>query len=390
MYLHYQEVRVAYVGNFLNYGSSLSTVGTAIVYMLAEFEEIEEIDVYCNSLISTREQGYIPDKVNIFPIYDSRRPLSTLNLYSINWKKYDSVIFNILPTVFGKSSMINVIGLMAPIVLSKMGNENIKVIYHNSTMTNDIEQLGYNSSRDKVRSLVLSMIEKLMFKTVSTFFPVNLYVNLVRTKVRGARVGYINLRYFEGLTTIFINSKNYAESIKRPPRASDEKMLLLHGYWGPQKNIELALSSLMKIREKGIAFHLTLSGSVNSNFQAYENEFNDIIKRYSSIIDERIDYVSERDIMLLFLKSDLVIIPYNTPGGHSGVLETAITFENNVLCISHPEYIEQSSGFNRITFCNTKDFIQKLQECLELPQEMEQISISKKIESAHKNLKEIL
>ena len=383
-------MRIAYVGNFLNHGSSLVTVGTAIVYMLAEFEDVEEIDVYCHLPNDRKEEDYVPNKVNIFPIYDSRKPISTLNLYSVDWKKYDSVIFNLLPTVFGRSSMMNLIGLLVPIVMSKLGHKNIKVIYHNSTITNDIEKLGYNSAKDRIRSLVLSRIEKMMFLTVPTFFPVNLYVDRVRTRVKGARVGYVNLRYFEGLPTIFINKKNDLESIEKPSKPDNKKDLLLHGYWGPQKNLELALSSLMKLRNEGMGFHLILSGKVNNNFQSYKHEFKNIVEKYSSIIDERIEYVSEKDIMPLFLKTDLVIIPYNTPGGHSGVLETAVTLENNVVCITHPEYIEQSGGSSRITLCGTHEFTQKIKECLELPPERRQVGINWKIEFAQENLKEII
>ncbi len=382
-------MRLAFVGNFLNYGSSLITINTAIVYLLAELEETDCIDVYCHLPNDRMEEDYVPDKVNIFPIYDSKRPLSTLNLYVVNWKKYDSVVFNLLPTTFGRSSIANLIGLTAPTVLSKLGNKNIKIIYHNSTITNDFRKLGYNSSKDKIRSLVLSWVEKLMFQTVPTFFPVSIYVDLVRHKIKGAKVNYINLRYFEGLTTIFINRKNGVESIETSSKPCNEKVLLLHGYWGPQKNLELALSSLKKIRDEGIAFHLILSGKVNSNFQSYNDEFKDVVEKYSSIINERIEYVTEKDIMWLFLKTDMVIIPYNTPGGHSGVMETAITFNKDVLCISHPEYEEQAKGIANICLTSPEDFFVKLKSYIlsaELRSEDRDLMLALRIRFAKKSM----
>ncbi len=383
-------MRLAYIGNFINHGKSLVTVGSAIVYALSELSEVESIDVYCHVPNADQEDGYVPDKVNVLPLYDSQKPFSTLNLYSIDWKKYDSVIFNLLPTVFGRSSLINLIGLTAPVALTKLGNRNIKIIYHNSTITNDLEKLGYNSSKDLIRKYVLSRIERLIFRTIPTFMPVRLYVEKVMEKVKGAKVRYVNLRYLEGLASIFINRSDKMERIEKPSNPMPLRIVLLHGYWGPQKNLELAMKTLMDLREEGYYFHLVLSGRINTSFPSYAEELQRMVEKYSSIIGERVEYVPEKDIMWLFLRSDLVLIPYNTPGGHSGVLETAITFDNRVVCVNHPEYAEQSDGLSNVVLCGEQDLPQKLREYFGTHLETISIEVSGKIERAKENLRVIL
>ncbi|WP_298279440.1 hypothetical protein [Ferroplasma sp.] len=351
-------MNIAYVGNFHNFGNSLATATTAMVYLTSELKEVESIDVFCAYPNIEREDSFVPDKVKIKPTFNTKKPLSILNLYRIKWKNYDRVVFNILPTAFGKSSLMNVLGLLAPYILTKFGIRKIRVVYHNSTFTNDVQKLGYNSRIDLFKKFILSRVEMHMFMSVPTYMPLRIYVDKIFSKNNKALVKYIDMRYFEGVPTIYMNDISKNKYIER--NENSMKTVLLHGYWGPQKNLEFALKNLSELRKEGIEFHLILSGGLNGNFPAYSGYFNKLVKKYSSTINENLGYVAEKDILKLFLRSDLVVIPYNTSGGHSGVLETSITFHNTVLCIRHPEYEEQSLGFDNIILTDQDHFYKLL------------------------------
>ena len=384
-------VHIAYVGNFHNFGNSLATATTAMVYLTSELKEVESIDVFCAYPTLEGEESFIPDKVNIIPTFDPKRPLSTLNLYGIKWKKYDIVIFNILPTSFGQSPLLNLLGLLAPYILTKRDNRNIRVVYHNSTFTNDVEKLGYNSRIDRFKKFILSKVEMRIFTSVPTYMPLKIYVEKILSKNKKALVKYIDMRYLEGVPTIYMNALSKNKFIER--NENSKKIVLLHGYWGPQKNLEFALKNLSELRRQGIEFYLILSGGFNSNFPSYADYFNELVKKYSNVIDERIGYVAEKDILKLFLRSDLVVIPYNTSGGHSGVLETSITFNNTVLCIRHPEYEEQSLGFNNIILTDPEHFYELLKISLkEINQRNSETSvdISKKLNHAVNSIRQLL
>lgn len=384
-------MHIAYVGNFHNFGSSVASITTAMVYLMSELNEVESIDVFCAYPNNNIEETFVPSKVKIIPLFNSRNPLSTLNLYRIKWKKYDTVVFNILPTAFGKSSLLNMIGLLSPYILTKLGNRNIRVVYHNSTFTNDIEKLGYNSPMDRIRKIVLSVVEMRIFTSLPVYMPLMLYVNKIQGKNKKALVKYLDMRYFEAIPTIYINSLSKNKFIER--NKNQNKTILLYGYWGPQKNLELALKNLMKLRNEGIQFHLILSGGINSNFPAYVNYFNELVKKYSKVIDERRGYVSEKDILKLFLYSDLVVIPYNVPGGHSGVLETAITFDTQVICIRHPEFKEQASGVNGVILTDPDHFYDDLKMSLEKDHNYNSkisIDISAEIMQATESVRQLL
>lgn len=334
-------MKIAYVGDFHNHGQTVSTTGTPIVYLLAKSKRVESIDVFCPTENVVLEKTYIPSNVTVIPKYKKNKPLSVLNLYNVEWKKYDDVIFNLLPTVFGKSSIINLIGLTIPYVLTKLGHKSIKLIYHNSTLTNDVKKLGYNSNFDKIRTILLSLVEEKIFSTVQTYVPLELYVRRIKDEVKDAKVQFLDMRYLEGITTIFLNHAEKKKFIKGKDYKNGKKRVLLHGYWGPQKNLEIALRTLKKLRAVGIDFHLTLSGCVNDNFKKYESHFNHLLDEYATTIDERILRVKETEIMGLFSNTYCVIIPYNTPGGHSGVLETASAFDCKIVCLKHDEFVEQ-------------------------------------------------
>jgi len=98
------------------------------------------------------------------------------------------------------------------------------------------------------------------------------------------------------------------------------------------------------LKNKGIKFRLVISGSINPHFPNYKSKFKEILDSYSDIIYEYLGYVKEKDIINLFLKSDLIILSYNIPGGHSGVLEQSMFFNLPAIVLDFTEYREQAKG----------------------------------------------
>ena len=346
-------MRVAYVGDFINHGKSLQTSGTSIVILLSMIEEVETIDVYCPVQNDSTEDFTLPAKIRLIPLYKYDDPFSIIRLLSIRKRKYDRVIFNLLPTGFGNGNISNLVGLWVPISLRVFFKlKNIRVLYHNSVFTNDIEKLGYDSFFDKLRKLILSLLERELFKNLETFVLLNLYKERITRKIGLSKVRVMKGNNVEAVTSLYINGKmtetlHHAEN--SPP------IVLMHGSWGPQKNLELGLASLRELKQSGKNFRLIVSGGINHHFLGYEKKFNNLIQQYSEIIDTYKGYVRERDVMELFLNADLVVLPYNTPGGHSGVLEQAIFFDVPTVAINFPEYVEQSQGKTNVLLCTPEN-----------------------------------
>ena len=381
-------MKVAYVGDFINHGKSLQTSGTPIVILLSMIDEVDSIDVYCPEQNKNVEDFILPHNVRLITSYEYDDSLSILRLLSLRKSNYDRIIFNLLPTGFGNKSVSNLFGLTIPLCLRILfGLKNIRLVYHNSVFTNDIRKLGYNSFFNKFRAFFLGLLERELFKSLETFVFLDLYKERITRKIGPNKVKVMEGRYLEAITSVYINGKmterlNHGEN--SPP------VILMHGNWGPQKNLELGLTSLRKLKQSGKRFRLILSGGINHHFPGYEKEFNDLIQQYSDTIDTYKGYVREINIMELFLSADFVVLPYNTPGGHSGVLEQAIFFEIPTITINFPEYSEQTTNSKNVVLSSNEEFVDNLIKLFDSLSHKEFVEVKDKIYYSTKNVSALL
>lgn len=385
-------MRIAYIGDFINHGKTLVPTGTSLVLLLSEIPDVEVIDVYCPVLNVKTEPFNGPKKVTIIESYSYDDPVSIAKLLKVRKRYYDKIIFNILPTAFGNSNLSNLTGLLIPLILRILFKEkNIEIIYHNSVYTNDISKLGYNSRYDRLRSFILGLVERGIFKSVRTFVLLQLYKDRITKKIGNNKVKVLNGRYLEAMVTAYMNGLYDYDYLLLPERGQ-VPIILMHGSWGPQKNMELGLNALDALRKKGFDFDLIISGGINHHFKEYEKEFSLLLNRFNKIIKKYLGYVKEAEIMQLFTKADLLILPYNTPGGHSAVLEQSIFFELPTIAIDFPEYKEQTKGTSFVKLAiSRKDLVEYASEFLiNINNGKSEVIIKEKIVEAINNVKVLL
>ena len=162
--------------------------------------------------------------------------------------------------------------------------------------------------------------------------------------------------------------------------------ILLHGFWGPQKNIEFALQTLKSLKDSNYKFNLIISGGINVHFPEYKKYFKDILNKYNDIISNYLGYVPEKNLMGLFVNADLILMPYNVPGGQSGVLEMSSFFGNNVICLDFPEFREEVKDDDNIVLVDKNNFYKEIEGHLKKYKPLKKnIKISEKINSAEAN-----
>jgi 23S rRNA U2552 (ribose-2'-O)-methylase RlmE/FtsJ len=101
-------------------------------------------------------------------------------------------------------------------------------------------------------------------------------------------------------------------------------------------------------------------------------------------------YVKEKDIYSLFVDTDLIILPYNTPGGHSGVLEQAMFYEIPTVAIDFPEYKEQSENVDFVTLTSQENLEKTVEEILLKLKRRKEIKIKSKIIETMNNMRELI
>lgn len=385
-------MRIAYIGDFINHGKFLVPTGTSIVLLLSEIPDVEVIDVYCPTLNAKTEPFKKPEKIKIIESYNYDKPVSIVKLLQLRKRYYDKIIFNIMPTAFGNSNLSNLAGLLIPLVLRTIfRKKNTEVIYHNSVYTNDISKLGYDSYYDKLRSIILGLIERKIFKSVRTFVFLQLYKDEITRKIGENKLRVLNGRYLEAMATVYLNGF-YCNDYFTLPKRDQLPMILMHGSWGPQKNIELGLSALNELKKEGFFFNLIISGGINHHFEEYEKQFNRLLEKSYEIVKQYLGFVSETEILNLFIRADLLILPYNTPGGHSAVLEQAIFFEVPTIAIDFPEFREQTEGIDFVRLIDSRDSLKLIaKEFLQNGSTRNsKLNVKEKIELAVCNIQKLL
>lgn len=90
--------------------------------------------------------------------------------------------------------------------------------------------------------------------------------------------------------------------------------------------------------------------------------------------------------MGLFLDADLVLMPYNVPGGRSGVFEMSSFFGNSVICLDFPEFREQFKDYDNIVLVDKNNFYNEIEKYLNNYKPLKRnIEIKEKINSAEAN-----
>lgn len=358
-------MKVALISNIYGHGKILQEIGTPLLLVFEGLEKVDELDIYTH--VETEKNVLILHKARIIPTINPERPITYLKLLrDVARLKYDRVIINSMPTSQGNKNVPNLLYLILPILWSRIYGLRILILYHNSPFLNDIRKLGYVSLKNKVKSWIIKMIERRMYFSCDVFFLLELYAERIRKIIPNARVSFLEPGSITGFTTLHLNQKLDSDIIKRI--ASDKNLtLLIYGSWGPQKDISKALDAIRMLRVAKWKFKTVVAGDINLHFPNYEKELENTLKEYKDFIDKRVGYVSEYDLYSLFSSADVIILPYVTPGGFSGVLSISMLFGLEVIVPEFDEYKKQTKGYGRV------HFIPKIFEATDIVSEIENI-----------------
>lgn len=387
-----ENLTVAVLCNILDRGDTYDEWSTSLVIALSKIQEIIKLHVITPPRKINILYAYkLPDKCIIHEILDYDHPFSMIGAVNlISELECDFVITVSGPTAFGRGSVSNFIGLLLPLMIQRKTSAEVKVINQGSTYTHDTELLGYFGPINTIKLFIAKAVEKFIFKRVRTYFQLKYYCNVIQSKLGKNYVGgYIISDYVDALATLYINGVDTKIFLERP--IQDEKInILLHGFWGPQKDPEIALRAVRNLKIRNPQIRLTVSGGINNHFPGYREYFQNVLKKYWDTIDNYPGYVEEKDLLQLFMENEIVLMPYRASGGQSGVLEIASFFENIVVCTDFPEFREELKS-DRVVFTGLDDFEQSLLRALEMVKKIPSIiNVQNKIETVINNIRKFL
>ena len=329
--------KISYVGPILGHGDNLGVSGTAFVYLIANCSNgwINLFLPNANPEDHSFNIDYGPN-VRIESTYDVNSIRSLLlTAYKLGKARNNFYIFNYFPTSLGNGRLKNFIWSLVPIYLRFRGMR-VMVIFHNSVSTSDWKSLGYTRPLDKIGAMIFGIVERVLFKTTDSVFLLNMYKDMILKKF-GLNVIVAKFKYLESLTAC-LASDNVNSKLVEVERSEMIKTIHIHGNFGPQKDIELALAILAKIAGEGAKFRLLITGSINPHFPVFKDKLDFLLNKYKSIISEVIIPISESLIFEVFKETDILILPYMAAGGRSGVMDLGAFFDQDIVVFEHSEF----------------------------------------------------
>ncbi len=381
------KLKLCVVSNLLNHGNTYDEWSTSFVIALSKIEEVENITVYCPPSNGGTDIK-LPEKCHIVKIMDYDRPFSILSLSKqIEKKNFDQVIIISGPTAFGNKILSNFFGTLLPLRIMRKGSKRVKIINQGSTLTHDVRSLGYQGIINSIKLYSMKVIEKFIYKRVKTYFQLKYYCEKVADDFGKQYVaGLFPSEYIDALATLYLNGADEEYQITRMSN-KNQTGILLHGFWGPQKDPETALEAVKKLKMKYPNARLTISGGINTHFLGYREYFQSVLKKFEEIIDNYLGYVEEKDLLHLFMENEIILMPYRASGGQSGVLEMALFFENIVVCSDFPEFREERKS-DIVILTDLDNFGQSLFKAFEIVGTIPSIiNVQNKIQTVINNIR---
>lgn len=295
---------------------SLNEYGYHFVQHLRQKVEVESLVLLVDKLPTgdyiqeASESGKLP--VTIVPCWqfgDWRNAWHIRRM--VRQLKPDVVLFNIQFATFADKRIPAALGLLAPLLVKQTGVLST-VLLHNIMETIDLKKAGFDSNR---------IMEWLTRKAGELFTRLLLRADLVALTIP-KYVEILNQKYQTGQVMLAPHG-----TFEVPPEPSFEVtterwQILTFGKFGTYKRLEKLIDAFEILQNRTAhPLELVIAGTDSPNSAGYVER---IRKEYARVPNIRFTgYVAETDVPRIFGDAAVVIFPYNSTTGSSGVLHQA-------------------------------------------------------------------
>ena len=238
---------------------------------------------------------------------------------AINQTKPDSVLFNLQFMKFGDKKIAAALGLMLPFVCKLKKIPNI-VLLHNILEEVDLGSAGFTSNKlmQKIYGFIGTSLTKLILQADTVAVTMQKYVDILEDKYGVKNVKLIPHGTFE------------------IPEEPDYKLpegplqIMTFGKFGTYKKVEGMIEAVALVRAStGLNLEVVIAGTDNPNVPGYLAK---VQEDYKNIPQVRFTgYVEEYEVPILFNESAVVVFPYTSTTGSSGVLHQAGSYGKAVV-----------------------------------------------------------
>ncbi len=245
------------------------------------------------------------------------------NIYSvtkaINETRPDTVLFNLQFMKFGDKKVAAALGLMLPLVCKLKRIPNI-VLLHNILEEVDLGKAGFTSNKimQKIYGFIGSTLTRLILQADVVALTMQKYVDVLEKKYKAKNVKLIPHGTFE-----ILEEPTY--DIPLQPFK-----VMAFGKFGTYKKVEGMIEAVERIkRHSNLNLEVVIAGTDNPNTPGYLESVKEAYSHIEGITFT--GYVAEEDVPKLFKESAVVVFPYTSTTGSSGVLHQAGSYGKAVV-----------------------------------------------------------
>ena len=262
----------------------------------------------------------------------------------------DLVWFNLGASVFGKSPWMNISGLFTPMLIQRMGIPTV-ITLHELAELSDLRAL--NVPGGPFAQLGARLITDLATQADVTCLTMRNYADWLT--VRQIKCAHIPIGAYHEPDLL---------------EESDSPDLLFFTTLAPFKGLELLLEAFRILRKEFPALRLTIAGTDHTRFPNYARELTTQFNGTEGI--HWLGQVPEDNVMDLFRRAQIVVLPYTASTGSSSVLYQAATWGRAVVVSDLKEVHELAQESNLLVefFRNgdVQSLCQSLRALLESPE----------------------
>ena len=238
---------------------------------------------------------------------------------AINKTKPDVVLFNLQFMKFGDKKVAAALGLMLPLVCKLKRIPNI-VLLHNILEEVDLGSAGFTSNKflQKIYGFIGSTLTRLILQADTVAVTMQKYVTILENKYKANNVMLIPHGTFE-----IPEEPDY--NVPTSPM-----QIMTFGKFGTYKKVESMIEAVEKVRKStGLDLEVVIAGTDNPNVPGYLAKVQEDYKHVPQV--RFTGYVEEHEVATLFNESAVVVFPYTSTTGSSGVLHQAGSYGKAVV-----------------------------------------------------------
>ncbi len=233
--------------------------------------------------------------------------------------KPDAVLFNLQFLKFGDKKIPAALGLMLPLLCKMKGIPTISLM-HDIIEQVDLNTAGITSNKffQKIYSGIGNLLTKLVLTSDVVAVTMGKYQTILENKYQSRNVALIPHGSFE-------TPEEPDFTLPAGP-----KKILAFGKFGTYKKVEIMIDAIELIRRRtNQNLEIVIAGTDSPNTPGY---LESVKKKYAHV-DQLCftGYVEEGDVPTIFEESAVVVFPYTSTTGSSGVLHQAGSYGKAVV-----------------------------------------------------------